>query len=454
MQRLIRTIAPFVFLVVMGFAFIACRDTSSKSGSAATAAKPEKKILYWVDPMHPAYKSDKPGTAPDCGMDLVPVYEEAPAVSAKPAGSVEISAQKQQLIGVTYGTVSYEAIAHTIKAVGKVSFDETKIYRIHPRFEGWIEKVFADFTGKEVKKGDPLLTIYSPELLASQQELLIAAKGKEYLGTSTLTDVSQNATSLYNAARERLRLFEISDQQIAEVERTKKPIRALTVYVPASGFVLARNAYERQKVGPETELYQIADLSTVWAVIDVYEYEAPMMRVGMPVDMRLSYMPDSLLRGKINYIYPQVDPATRTLKVRVEVPNPRFTLKPEMFVEAELKMDHGRQLMVPATAVLDSGNEQTVFVAHDDGYFEPRKVRLGSKFGDRFEVLAGLKNGERIVTSGNFLIDSESKLKSGTEGMNGEHTGHGTPQPAQKDKPSPPKTAPTPAGHSGHGVQP
>lgn len=445
----------FFALLVLLLAAAAYWVWRSGTSKLATSVKgePERKVLYWIDPMHPAYKSDKPGKAPDCGMDLVPVYDDEASQAQRPEGAIQITSQRQQLIGVTSAPVKYERVSHTIRAVGKVTFDETKVSRVHPRIEGWIEKVFVDFTGKEVKKGDPLLSIYSPELLATQQELLIAIKGKESLGDSKLEGISDNSISLYTAAKERLRLLDISDQQIAEVERTKQPIRALILHAPNSGFVLNRNAYERQKVGPETELYQIADLTTVWAIIDVFEYEAPMMKLGMPVDIHLSYMPGSLIRGKINYIYPQVDPTTRTLKVRVEIANPRFLLKPEMFVEAELKMDHGRQLMVPANAVLDSGLEQTVFVAHDDGYFEPRKVKVGAKFGDTVEILTGLKEGEKIVTSGNFLIDSESKLKSGTESMGGGHSGHApaTPPPA---KPQPKKAAPqAQPDHSGHGPQ-
>lgn len=430
--------------------------TAASENKGGDAQRAERKVLYWVDPMHPAYKSNKPGKAPDCGMDLVPVYEGQDAGENFPQGTINISSQRQQLIGVTYGIVEREALSHSIRAVGKITFDETKTARIHPRIEGWIEKVFVDFTGKEVRRGDALLSIYSPELVASQQELLIAVRGREYLGGSKLTEVSDNAVSLYNAARERLRLFEISEEQIAEVEKTRKPIRALTLYAPTGGFVLARNAYEKQRVGPDTELYQIADLSTVWALIDVYEYEAPMMSMGMPVDLRLSYMPGRIFRGRVNYIYPQVDATTRTLKVRLEVPNPRMELKPDMFVEAEIKMDHGRQLMVPTEAVLDSGVEQTVFVAHDGGYFEPRKVKLGAKFGDRVEVLGGLKAGEKIVTSGNFLIDSESKLKSGTDAMgSGAHGSHGGP-PANDPKPKDaPKQSPKPVDdHSGHTASP
>lgn len=465
----------YIALTVIAVGFVAgvwlftarVNGASSEQASSGTA---DRKVLYWVDPMHPAYKSDKPGKAPDCGMDLVPVYEEQAAGATFPEGTVQISSTKQQLIGVTYGTVTREPVTHNIRTVGKVTFDETRIARIHPRIEGWIEKVFVDFTGKEVKKGEPLISIYSPELLATQRELLIATRAREYLDTSTVAGVADNARSLLESARERLRLFDINDEQIAELERTRKPLQALVLYAPMNGFVLARNAYERQKVGPETELYALADFSSVWVIADVYEYEAPMIQLGMPVVVTLSYMPESRFRGRVSYIYPQLDATTRTLKVRVEVPNPVMALKPDMFAQVEMQMDHGKELLVPAEAVLDSGNQQVVFVAHEGGYFEPRKVELGSKFQDRYVVLSGLREGERIVTSGNFLIDSESQLKSAAGGMGGH--GHGgaapkgatptlqTPDPKREDhqqhRPTPQSQVPQPTlpaeDHSRHGA--
>jgi RND family efflux transporter MFP subunit len=265
------------------------------------------------------------------------------------------------------------------------------------------------------------------------------------------------ASSLLDAARQRLELWDVSAEQIEELERTKKPIKAVTLYATRSGFVTARNVYERQKITPETDLYTIADLSTVWAIADIYEFEAPEVRLGQAVTLTMPYLPNQTFRGKITYIYPQLDNATRTLKVRAEFPNPDFALKPDMYVNVELRIDYGRQLSVPVEAVLDSGSEQTVFVALDRGYFEPRNIQLGGKVGDTFIVLRGLKDGERIVTSGNFLIDSESKLKSATSGMGMPGMNHGGGQggtsklPATKapasGKPSPQST---PEDHSRH----
>ena len=430
------------------------QDHSQHDMAAMSAEKKpgERKILYWVDPMHPAYKSDKPGTAPDCGMDLVPVYAdqgEGEGEPSLPPGAVKITAQKLQLIGVEYGEVSDQPLAKTIRAVGRVAYDETKIARIHPKIEGWIEQVFVDFTGKQVEKGQPLISLYSPELLATQQEFLLAKRAKETLGNSAYTEVSSGAVSLYQAARDRMRLWDISDAQIQEIEQRGTPQKTLTLYAPLSGFVLARNAYEKQRVGPDTELYALADLSTVWVLADVYEYELPMVQLGQTAQMSLAYFPNRTFTGKVCYIYPQLDNATRTLKVRLEFPNPDFQLKPDMFANVEIRIDYGRVLSVPEEAVLDSGAEQIVFVAHEAGYFEPRHVRLGGRVDGRVIVLEGLKRGERIVTSGNFLIDSESRLKSALGGMTG-HTGHGGAPASGEKTPAPPKKQEIEHDHSQH----
>lgn len=416
------------------------------------------RILYWQDPMHPQYRSDKPGKAPDCGMDLVPVYEvDSEAAEGLPEAAFRITPEKQQLIGVQYGEVTRQPFATTIRAVGRLVYDETRIARVHSKTAGWIERVFVDFTGKLVEKGQPLVSVYSPELLATQEEYLLALRAQLRLGGSRFKEVAAGAESLLEAARSRLELWDISEEQIAELERTKKPVKALTYHSPVGGFVVTRNAYDRQRIMPETELYSIADLSTIWVIADIYEFEAPEVRVGQPATVKLSYSRGPDFRGKVTYIYPQLDAATRTLKVRVELPNPDFTLKPDMYADVELRLDHGRQLSVPAEAVLDSGAEQLVFVGLEQGYFEPRKVQLGAKIGDRFVVLGGLKEGERIVTSGNFLIDSESKLKSAASGMGMpgmDHSGGqgGTSKAsaakaAASGKPSPQST---PEDHSQH----
>lgn len=420
--------------------------TGDRSGSTA---KPELKVLYWQDPMHPAYTSDKPGKAPDCGMDLVPVYESGGASpSHLPEGVFQITPEKQQLIGVTYGEVAFSDVSKTLRTVARLAYDETKIVRIHTKIDGWIEKVFVDFTGKQVAKGEPLITIYSPDLVQTQQEYLLALKGRAELSESPFKEAATGAESLYESARRRLELWDITEAQIKELELRGKPTTTLTLYAPTDGFVLARNAYPKQHITPESELYQIADLSSIWALADVYEYEAPEIKLGQRAVMTLSYYPGRTFRGRVTYIYPQLDSATRTLKVRIEFPNPDFTLKPDMYANVDLKIDYGRQLVVPQEAVLDSGSEQLVFVSHEGGYFEPRKVRVGAKVENKFIVLAGLTAGERITTSANFLIDSESQLKSAAAGMGMPGMSHGDEGAGVKPGRSEPP--PTPEDDSKH----
>jgi membrane fusion protein, copper/silver efflux system len=426
--------APVVLLILIAVAVIGFlnRNTFFESVSERAASKGERKVLYWVDPMHPAYKSDKPGTAPDCGMDLVPVYEDGGEAASLPPGVVKISAEKQQLIGVTYGTVAYQPVSKTLRAVGRVTYDETKVAHVHSRTEGWIEDVFVDFTGKEVKKGQPLVSLYSPDLLQTQQEFLLAIKGRRELAESSFEGAAAGAESLYESSRRRLELWDISEEQINEVERTGRPIKALTLPSPASGIVLTRNAYPKQRVMPDTELYSIVDLSSVWIVADIYEYEAADVAMGLTATVTLPYMPGRAFKGQVTHIYPQLDNTTRTLKVRVEVANPGLALKPDMYANVELSINHGKKLVVPQEAVLDSGTEQVVFVALEGGYFEPRRVQLGQKVDNNYVVLSGLSAGEQIVTSGNFLIDSESKLKAASGSMGtpaGGHRGHGGARP-------------------------
>ncbi len=433
-------------------------------GKPSTPAGPAaRRILYYIDPMHPAYKSDKPGTAPDCGMKLEPVYaDSAPAEpaagrkvvhyrdakdpkytsdkpglnpetgndlepvyaddpSARPPGAIQISREKQQLIGVRYASVEIASMARSIRAVGKVSYDETRIARVHTRVEGFIENVLVDFTGQLVEKGQPLLTLYSPELLATQQELLLALKAKEVMQHSTMAGMADYSGSLYEAARRRLELWNLSPAEIEQIARDKVPLRSLTVRAPISGYVLERKAYASQKIQPDTELYVIADLSRVWVMADVFEYEAGAVRPGQAVTVTPAYQPGRALAGRVSYVQPQVDPTTRTLKVRIELANPAMVLKPEMFTDVEFRVDSGARLAVPAEAVLDSGRGKTVFVDGGNGWLEPRQVETGQRSGDRVEILKGLKVGERVAVSGQFLIDSESQLKAAAAGARHPH---------------------------------
>ncbi len=431
--RILLMILLVAAVFVAGFGY--GRWYGKNAGGAAQ--KGGRKILYWVDPMHPAYKSDKPGIAPDCGMKLEPVYEDGGAASpaaagqeaAMPMGTIKVSPEKQQLIGVSYGEVESGAGVHTFRAVGKVAFDETRMARVHARVEGWIDQVFVDFTGELVTKGQRLLTLYSPEMLASQQEYLLALKSKDMLKNSTFADALSQSDSLTAASRKRLELWDLSDAQIEEIARTGKPVTNITLNSPISGYVITRNAFPKQKITPETELYNIVDLSKVWIMADVFENEAPMIRLDQQANVSLSNGRGKSFRAKVNYIQPQVDPVTRTLKVRLEAENPEMLLKPDMYADVEFRVEMPRRITVPSAAVLNSGERKTVFVDRGNGYLEPREVEIGERIGDRLEILKGLKPGERIVISGNFLIDSESQLKSAAAGMADMPGMPGTPEP-------------------------
>ena len=426
-MKVIRTIA---LLAVIAGAFTGGYVYKAlKASAAGTATASGREILYWVDPMHPAYKSDKPGIAPDCGMKLEPVYADgggpsadradAPTqdLSAMPVGTVQITPQKQQLIGVKYGEVERGGGSRTIRAVGKVAFDETRIQHVHTKIEGWIDQVFVDYTGQLVAKGQPLMTIYSPDMLASQRELLLAAKAKDTMKNNPLPAAFDQSESMLQAARRRLELWDLSAAQIDQVLQTGQPIKNVTLYSPIAGYVTDRKAFPQLKVMPETDLYTIVDLSRVWVMADVFEYEAPNIHVGETARVTLQAIPGRAFTARINYIQPQVDPVTRTLKIRLDMDNPGFLLKPDMYANVEFQINLPEQLTVPADAVLDAGERKTVFVDRGDGFLEPRQVKIGERTGDRIQILSGLRGGERIVTSGNFLIDSESQMKAAAEGM-------------------------------------
>jgi len=397
------------------------------------AAKSERKILYYVDAMHPWYKSDKPGIAPDCGMKLVPVYEgQTPLPDGRGSdgpgsltGGVQMTPEKQQLIGVEYGTAEYRDSAQTIRASARVTLDETRIAKVQAKLEGWISHVVVDFTGKYVSKGQPLLSIYSPEALATQQEYLLALRAQQVMHDNAMHEMGASTENLLTAARHRLELWDISDAQIETIRKTGEPLKDLILYSPISGFVTERNAFPQQHITPDTMLYTVADLATVWVIADVFEYEAANVRIGQAATMTLTYLPGRAFHGRVSYILPQVDPATRTLKARIQLDNPGNVLKPEMYGQVELHGSRRRMLTVPQTAVMNSGERQAVFIDHGNGYFEPRPVTIGEQMDGRVEILSGLAAGERIVTSGNYLIDSESRMQAAVGGSQG--GGHDQP---------------------------
>jgi len=407
-------VKKFAIALVIGAAFAGGYGYGRWYGRPVSAAA-ERKVLYWVDPMHPWYKSGKPGIAPDCGMKLVPVYEgeEKRYEQKLPGGTVEIAPEKQQLMGVEFGAARYETVTGSIRAAARVTLDETKIAKVQTRLEGWIDHVFVDFTGKRVEKGDPLLTLYSPEALATEQEYLLALKAQHQMADNPVHEMATSTENLVAAARKRLELWDITGRQIDEIGRTGKTLLNLTLDSPIAGFVMERNAFPKQHVTPDTVLYTVADLGTVWVIADVFEYEAANVRLNSPATLTLAYLPGRAFHGRVSYILPQVDPITRTLKVRIQLDNPGYALKPEMYGEVEFQTGGMRKLVVPQSAVLDSGDRQVVFLDRGNGYFEPREVRVGAQTDGRVEILSGLQAGERIVTSGNFLMDSESRLKEG-----------------------------------------
>jgi RND family efflux transporter MFP subunit len=378
----------------------------------------EQKILYYEDPMHPWYRSDKPGIAPDCGMKLVPVYaEDAGPMATNAPGAVQISTARQRLLGITTARAEYRPLEKVIRAVGRVALDEERLANVHVKVSGWIQKVFVDYTFQHVIKGEPLFTLYSPELLASEQEYLLALKAEKELGASSLADVAAGGKSLREAARRRLELWDLTDEQIRELEESGKPQREITFYSPATGHVIERKAFPNQYITPESELYKIADHSEVWVYADIYEPELPLVELGQEATLTSAALPGKQLKGTVIFIQPHLMEDTRTLPVRLEFLNTDLELKPGMFVNVELHRALGRQLTVPVDAVLDSGERQRVFVARGNGAFEPREVKVGERTEQYATIVSGLRAGEKVVTRANFLVDSESNLRQAIAGM-------------------------------------
>jgi len=393
--------------------------TTAEGHEGHTMAATGEKAIRYHCPMHPSYVSDQPGECPICGMDRVPFEEEQVNVPLPGQAEVKISPERQQLIGVRTGPVERRPLDQTIRTVGKVDYDERKVAHVHTRIDGWIKQIFANYTGQLVKKNQPLFTLYSPELVATQEEYLLALRARQRLGDSPFADVAAGSAGLLEAARRRLQLWEVSEGQIAELERSGKPLLEVSILSHSDGFVVEKQALEGMRVEAGEDLYTLADLADVWVLADLYEYELPLVQVGQRAGVTLSYYPGEEFRGEVVYIYPYLESQTRTAKMRVELSNPGWKLKPGMFANVEIQTQRGEGLVVPGSAVLDSGEHRIVFVAKGEGRFEPRQVRLGGRAGEGYEVLAGLEEGEEVLTSANFLIDSESQLKAALGAMSG-----------------------------------
>ncbi len=357
-------------------------------------------IEYYSCSMHPSVRSTDPGTCPICSMDLVPVTREEVET-----GTIVVDVGRRQLIGVKTAPVVRKNLVLDIRAVGSVTYAENRLTDITLRFSGWVGKVLADYTGITVQKDHPLFTIYSPELLSAQEEFLEESRrggqGRDH--------------TLREAARRRLRLWNFTARQIAELEERGEAAEYVPILSPVTGTVIEKHLVDGSAVKPGMLLYRIADLSTVWVVADIYEADIPLVQVGQAAHISLSYLPGKAFSGTVSYVYPYLEEASRTARFRLEVPNPSGALKPEMYVNVELQIPQGEQLMVPQEAVVMSGKTDLVFIDRGQGRLQPQKVRLGRKGADGFVVLDGLREGDIVVTSGNFLIAAESKLKAGLD---------------------------------------
>jgi len=406
----------------------------------AVSKEPARKILYYRNPM------GLPDTSPvpkkdSMGMDYVPVFagEESGSDGKKTAsagsGQVVISIEKVQKLGVKSEAATLRMLDRTVRAVGKIEINERHNYTIAPKFEGWVERLYVNTSGQPVSKGQPLFEVYSPELISALREYALASQGE-----SSLKDAGEEAkrsmSQLAAASLARLKNWGVADEQIREF--TNAPLasdrdkRNLTFYAPVTGIVLEKKAVQGMRFMPGEVLYQIADLSSVWILAEVAEQDIGLVKAGSVAQVNISAYPDKHFKGKVDFIYPTLDTATRTVQVRVELANPNGLLKPAMFANVELAAEHGgKVLAVPVSAVIDSGTRKVVLVQLAEGHFEPRTVKLGGRSENYVEVLQGIAEGEQVVTSALFLIDAESNLKAALGGMGGQAEPDGNAPPAE-----------------------
>jgi Cu(I)/Ag(I) efflux system membrane fusion protein len=405
-------------------------------------AQGQAKQMYQC-PMHPQVIMDHPGDCPICGMKLVPM-EAGPGQGGEPAvaglAPVRIDPERQQLIGLTTAPVAEGPVGGDLRTTARLAVDETRVRHIHVKVDGYVEKLFVDFVGMPVAKGAPLFSFYSPDFVAAQQEFLLALRTEKSLAGGALQG---SGADLLEAARRRMSLWDVPEAELQELERTGQVRKSLTLRSPITGVVTAKTAVEGIRLTPADTPFEVTDLGHVWGIADVYEQEIPRVKVGMAADLALGSFPGRTFRGRVAFIEPQIDPRSRTAKVRVDLPNPRGELKPEMFGEMVLRSQARKGLVVPVDAVLDSGVRKVVFVALGDGRFSPREVQTGANLGETVEVRSGLRAGETVVTRANFLVDSESRLKAALSQFTG-----GT-DPARQSAPAAAgKSAPAAAGKS------
>lgn len=426
MRRALLASAILVILLVVAAALYAIRARGNRSSGDQPPATSHDTM------------PGMPGTSPPASKSAGPTR-----------GDVAIDPRRQQLIGVRTAPVTREPLRHTVRTVGVVRYDETKLADINLRLEGWIRDLYVDYTGQPIQKGQPLFTLYSPDLLATQHEYLLALKTRDQVQTSVIADARERAEQLVASARRRLVLWELPEEEIRRLEDTRQAPDVVTFRSPVSGFVIEKQALQGMRVMPGQTLYKVADLSVVWVEADVYEQEIGLARVGQPATVTLDAYPGETFQGRAIYIYPFVEENTRTVKVRFQFPNRRGRLKPGMYANVEIQARDAEGLTVPANAVLEAGTDQVVFIAEGDGYFTPRRVKVGQRLGDRVEIVDGVKEGEQVATGATFFLDSESQLRAGLQNYERPPAAEGGPAagPALditfRSQPDPPRTGET-----------
>jgi Cu(I)/Ag(I) efflux system membrane fusion protein len=392
-----------------------------KAGSEA--APQGRRVLFYRHPMNPSITSPVPAKD-EMGMDYVPVYSDEARAGA-PGGiegmaRVDVGEQGRRLAGIQTAVAERQTLTSTTRAVGVVVADETRVRTVQTKVSGWVEKLYVNATGQPVRAGQPLLAIYSPQLLATQEEFLRARQTAERFSKSSLPEVRQGGEDLLTASRRRLELFDVPRGTIAQLERTGKAQRTVTLTAPASGYVTAKEVFEGQEVQPGMTLFTVTDLSRVWVEADFYQMESRALAIGQKADITLPNDPGVRLSGRVTLVYPMLDPQSRTLKARIEFANPGLLLKPGMYVDVIPDLETQTGVVVPDSAVLDTGVRQVVFVEKrtDQGAaFEPREVRVGSHGDGKALILQGVEAGERVAVAANFLLDSESRLRAAVAGM-------------------------------------
>jgi RND family efflux transporter MFP subunit len=393
----------------------ASKNHSTHESDTTHSQKKQRKIKYWAAPMDPNYIRNKPGKSP-MGMDLVPVYEDEEEVTDE--GAIRIDPVTIQNMGVRTTKISSGPLHASIRTTGHVTYNEELVEQVHTKISGWIEKLFVKTTGEKIGKGQKILSIYSPELVATEEEYIQALSYREKVADSSLEDIVKGADTLIESTRKRLLLMDIDMEQIKALEERGIVQREMVLRSPSAGIVIKKQVFEGMKVNPGMELYTIADLSRVWVIASVYEYELPFLKVGQETTVSLPYEPGSVYKGHITFIYPYLSPKTRTVQVRMEFDNPDLKLKPDMYADVIIKTTIADNVLLsPSEAVLRTGYRNVVITYLGNGKFLPKEVEIGPEGEGVVQILSGLSEGETIVTSGQFLIDSESNLREAINKM-------------------------------------